>query len=255
MPDNEHLFISDVHLGAFSESKQFETEQKLITLVNYAIQKRSRLYILGDLFDYWMEYPSRGYIPDFAIPVLDKLEEYNQKVNPALYVTGNHDNWTFGHFEDRGFEVEPNYREFGLGDHKILVMHGDGQFGPRDDFMRPTFHRFLRNRIFTTSFQRIFPPETGLRIMKWFSDTTRKRDHRNPKPLDRHAKRILESHDIDLVLCGHDHIPRVETFPGGTYINLGTFFHHSTMVRYINNEFTLVTWHADNQEFIPFKVT
>lgn len=255
MPENEHLFISDVHLGAFSKDKQQEIESRLIRLIDYAIRERSKLYILGDLFDFWMEYPDRNYIPEFAGTVLDKFQEYNEKVIPALYVTGNHDNWTFGHFKERGFTVEPDYREFRIGVHKILVMHGDGQFGPRDDFMRPTFHRILRNRFFTYGFQRLLPPRQGIQIMKWFSETTRKRDHRNPTPLNRHAERILDTHDIDLVLCGHDHVPRVETFSGGTYINLGTFFHHSTMVRYINNEFTLVTWHADNQEFLPYKVS
>jgi UDP-2,3-diacylglucosamine pyrophosphatase LpxH len=255
MPSGEHLFISDVHLGAFDEDKDREIEDRLISLIDYATDKKASLYVLGDLFDYWMEYKENGYVPEFGKRILSRFEEYNRSISPALYVTGNHDNWTFGHFRKRGFEVIPDYREFSIDDHKLLIMHGDGQFGPRDDFMRPAFHRFLRNPAFTSVYQKIFPPRLGVGIMKQFSNITRRRNHMNPNPLNKHAERILRTHDLDIMMCGHDHIPRVETFKGGTYINLGTFFHHSTMVRYINNEFTLVTWHAENQEFAPYQVS
>lgn len=253
MTPSQHLFISDVHLGAFSTDTERTIEETLISLIEYALEYKAQLYILGDLFDYWMEYPSRGFVPDLGHKVLDAFEEYNKTSGmSAVYVTGNHDNWTFGHFEDRGFDVEPNYREFELESHKVLIMHGDGQFGKRDDFIRPAFHRILRQRLFTSVFQRVFPPETGLGIMKSFSDITRKRNYENPKPLDDHARRILKSHDLEVVMCGHDHIPRVETFSDGTYINLGAFFKHFTLVRYINNSFNLVRWHREDKEFVPY---
>ena len=252
MAEREHLFISDVHLGAFSPSKEKEIEDRLIALIEYAIQEKSQLYILGDLFDYWMEYPHLSFVPTLGKNVLDKFEEYNQTISPTVFITGNHDNWNFGHFQKRGFDVEENYKILTIGKSKVLLMHGDGQFGKRSDFIRPTTHRLLRNPSFTKLYQQIFSPTAGLYIMKRFSSLTRKRNYRNPIPLNRHAEKILISEDIDYVFCGHDHIPRMETFSGGRYINLGTFFNHGTMVRYKNGAFDLVIWHKETQEFVPF---
>ncbi len=252
MSEQEHLFISDVHLGAFSSKNEKEVEDRLIALINYAIEQKALLYVLGDLFDYWMEYSDSNFVPDLGKAVLDKFEEYNKLVQPAIYVTGNHDNWTFGHFTDRGFDVEPKYRIIPVGNYKVLIMHGDGQVGERNDFLRPAFHNLLRNPSFIQYYQKIFPPEIGVGLMKSFSNLTRKKNHNNPLPLNNHAKSILTSENVDIVLCGHDHIPRVETFSGGKYINLGTFFKDSTLVRYINDEFRLVIWHADTKEFVPY---
>lgn len=252
MIEREHLFISDIHLGAFSTAKEEEVESRLIALIDYAIREEAQLYILGDLFDYWMEYPHLSFVPTIGGKVLDKLEEYNQNISPTIYITGNHDNWNFGYFQKKGFEVENDYRVVTIGESRVLLMHGDGQFGKRSDLIRPAYHRFLRNPGFTKLYQQIFPPTAGLYLMKKFSNFTRKRNFRNPAPLNNHAESILSSDDIDLVLTGHDHIPRVETFSGGRYINLGTFFNHGTMVRYKNGAFELVIWHKETQEFVPF---
>ncbi len=252
MTEQEHLFISDVHLGAFSSKKEIEVEESLIALIDYAIERKARVYILGDLFDYWMEYPDSGFVPDLGKSVLDKFEGYNTSVQPAIYVTGNHDNWTFGHFTNRGFDVEPKYRIVPVGKFQALIMHGDGQVGQRNDILRPAFHKFLRNTSFIKYYQRIFPPQLGVGLMKTFSNITRKRNHSNPVPLNNHAESILTSDKVDIVLCGHDHLPRMETFSGGRYINLGTFFKDKTVVRYINNEFQLVIWRGDTKEFVPY---
>lgn len=252
MAEQEHLFISDVHLGAFSSKKEIEVEEKLITLIDYAIEQKAGLYILGDLFDFWMEYPDIKFIPDLGTAVLNKFEEYNRIVKPAIYVTGNHDNWTFGHFKDRGFDVEPKYRVIPVGKFNVLIMHGDGQVGERNDILRPAFHKLLRNPSFIHYYQKLFPPDVGIALMKNFSSITRKRNHSNPVPLNNHAASILTSDEVDILICGHDHIPREETFSGGRYINLGTFFKDNTLVRYINNEFQLVIWRADTKEFVPY---
>lgn len=252
MPFKEHLFISDIHLGAFSGDQKEEIEERLIALIDHAISNQSKLYILGDLFDYWMEYPDRGFVPEISPAITVKLREYNSTVTPALFITGNHDNWTFGYFKELGFDVENEYRIIELGDKKILLLHGDGYFDKEGNFTRPLFHRMLRNKGFIKVYQKLLSPKPGLGLMKTFSDVTRKRNYLNPKPLSQHAERILKQMNLDLVLSGHDHIPRSETFSHGRYINLGTFFGHSTMVRYNESGLDLVIWHGKAREFVPF---
>jgi len=59
----------------------------------------------------------------------------------------------------------------------------------------------------------------------------------------------LKESDYDYVICGHDHLPRVETFSFGTYINLGTFFKDKTVALYTNKGIELVRWNADDRRF------
>lgn len=251
----QHVFISDVHLGAFSDAVNKQVEDDLIALINHCKEHNFALYILGDLFDYWMEYPGKGFVPALGKDVLDVFEDYNKTVKPALFITGNHDNWTFGHFKDRGFEMESNFRFVEINGKKFLLMHGDGVASSEIDFPRAAFHRLLRNETFVKTFQKILPPKSGIATMKMFSSLTRKRNKVNPKPLNRQATKIFSKHNLDFILSGHDHIPRVETFSAGKYINLGTFFNHRSVAVHNNARMKLVTWQAKHKKFLPFDTT
>lgn len=249
---SKHVFISDVHLGAFSQETNNRIEQDLISLVKHCTEHRIKINILGDLFDYWMEFPEKNYVPALGGKVLNAFEEYNSQVTSALYITGNHDNWTFGHFEDRGFDVEENFRLLELEDARILMMHGDGVAAAKIDFPRAAFHRLLRNPNFINVYQKIFSPERGLATMKAFSNLTRRRNNHNPEPLNRQAKKIFDKHNLDYIISGHDHVPRVETFSRGNYINLGAFFNNRTLALYNKKGLNLVKWEANSNEFTPF---
>lgn len=245
----EHLFISDVHLGAFDSTTEQKIEQDLITLINYATTNKSKLYILGDLFDYWMEFPGSDFIPKINENVLEAFNRYNQTVSPALFITGNHDNWTINYFEKLGFKVESEYQLIEIFSKKVFCMHGDGLLQENGSLQRPLLHRILRHPWFIKGYQSILSKKAAIVIMKWFSNSTRKLERRNPKPLSENAKFILQNRTAEVVFAGHDHIPRMETFNSGLYINLGTFFHHRTLVRGINNVFSLVQWDAQHQQF------
>lgn len=253
MSFEQHLFISDVHLGAFSANTNKQIEEDLIALIEHCKRERIEINILGDLFDYWMEYPEKGFVPDLGRKVLDAFEDYNRAVTPALFITGNHDNWTFGHFKDRGFDLESNFRLKEIAGKRVLLMHGDGVAAAKIDFPRAAFHKLLRNDTFVRTYQKMLSPELGLATMKAFSSFTRRKDNHNPEPLNRQAKKIFSKHNLDYIISGHDHVPRMETFSRGCYINLGTFFNHRTMALYNNTGLSLVTWEAASKNFIPFE--
>lgn len=248
----QHVFISDVHLGAFSTKTNLEIEEDLLSLIEHCAVHNIELHILGDLFDYWMEFPEKGFIPKLGKRVLDALQSYNDEISPALFVTGNHDNWTFGHFKDRGFDVEENFRLKEIQDKRFLLMHGDGVAAAKIDFPRAAFHQILRNSKFISAYQKVLSPEAGLAVMKKFSSLTRLRNNHNPEPLNRQAKKIFERHRLDFIITGHDHVARVETFPQGSYINCGPFFKHRTLALYSKEKVQLVKWNAKDKNFIPF---
>lgn len=253
MAFSKHLFISDVHLGAFSEQTNARIEEDLIALISYCKTERIEIHILGDLFDYWMEYPEKDFVPTLGEHILDAFEDYNKSLTPALFITGNHDNWTFGHFKDRGFDLEPNFRLKEIDGKRFLLMHGDGVAASRIDFPRAAFHKVLRSPKFVSTYQKVLSPEKGLATMKLFSSITRRRNNHNPEPLNRQAKKIFNKHTLDYIISGHDHIARMETFSGGNYINLGAFFKNRTLALYTKGELKLVRWKAASKNFLPFE--
>lgn len=243
----QHLFISDIHYGAFADAVDQEIEKDLISLISYCKSNKIQIHLLGDLFDYWMEYPN--FVPELGKKILDEFESYNEMVNPVTYITGNHDNWTLGHFRDRGFEVEEDFKILDLDNYHCLLHHGDGIGDPEFKLSRPIFHRLLRNKTFIKIYQKIFPPEAGLHLMKSFSQISKRNPVTDIDRLNKWAENLLQTSKFDVIISGHDHQPRVETFSYGTYINLGTFFQHRLAVMYTNYKFLPVKWNSEKCTF------
>lgn len=248
---NKSLFISDAHLGGFSPSINRRVELELIDLIDFCETNNYEIHILGDLFDYWMEYPN--YKPELAKDLLLRFDNYNRDTGSTLYITGNHDNWTNGYFKTIGFEVESNHRFLHLDEKKVMLLHGDGLDDPSFGLHRPLFHRLLRNSTFIKIYQTLLPPAAGLQVMKKFSRIARAREvDETEKNLNKWAEKELERSDTDFIICGHDHTPRILEFGFGTFINLGTFYEHHTVAEYNNGNFSLVTWNPTAGQLQPF---
>jgi len=246
-----HLFLSDVHLGAFDESTNSKIEQSLLALINYCLEHSIQMHVLGDLFDYWMEFGTK--IPDLGSNLLTSFSEYNQRFKPVTFITGNHDYWTEGYFEELGFDVQSEYSQIADNDVKIFMHHGDGLKDPKFRLPRPFFHKILRHPLFVRFYKWILSPDVGLEIMRQFSSQSRSNPSDDPERLNQWSKSFLKETNYQYIISGHDHHPRVETFPFGTYINLGTFYGDKTVGIYTNGECRLVKWDEKNRTFTPFK--
>lgn len=244
--DKPMLFISDVHLGGFSKDENNRIEAELIELINYCQRGKIRMAVLGDLFDYWMEYPN--YVPKLGKKLLDRFESFNKQLGPTLFITGNHDNWTRNHLNDRGFILEHEHADLTLNGKNIMALHGDGLAGAEYQLPRPPMHRLMRSPQFVRLYQKLLSPKTGITIMKYFSRLTRYLDwNQKPNKLNQWAKQQLDQSHFDVIICGHDHIPRKKQFTFGTYINLGNFYQHRTMAYFSEGEFSLVRWDPQKQ--------
>lgn len=246
-----HIFISDVHLGAFDDQKNRAIENDLIALVDFCEKNSIQITILGDLFDYWMEYPDSH--PGIGERILERFRAYNQSVQNILFITGNHDNWTSGFFKEIGFDIEPEFRILELEGKKLFLLHGDGLSEQQYGLPRPFLHRILRHPLFIKFYQFAFPSHYGIQLMKSFSDLSRKREHFDINRLSTWAKKTLGHYSFDYIISGHDHFQRKETFSGGIYINSGSFFEERNVVFYTNNQFHLVTWDAIKKKLKPQK--
>ncbi len=249
----DYIFISDVHLGAFDDEKNRRIEKDLIGLIDFCDEKNITPVLLGDIFDYWMEFPF--IIPDIGTALLNRFRKFNRNRQPVIYITGNHDNWTNGYFKNSGFDVEHEYRLLNFENKKILLLHGDGLSDRKFQLPRPAFHRIIRNKIFVKFFQSVLSPKTALGVMKKFSSYSRKKESNNVEKLNNWAKDILNNSEIDYILSGHDHIPRKETFRGGFYLNGGAFSENNSVIYYSNKEFSMVTWNTINRTLEPLNKT
>ena len=195
-----HLFLSDVHIGAFEEDFDRAIRRDLILLIEHCASLKIQIHILGDLFDYWMEYPS--WRPCIGSDVLKTFQNYTSKVAPVNYITGNHDNWTNGYFNRLGFNVANEFIDITLHNKRFFLHHGDGLNDPGYDLPRPVMHRILRNKIFVKVYQSILPPKTGMRFMKAFSDFSKRRAYCDPSVLDRWAENFLKKQTMILSFQG-----------------------------------------------------
>jgi len=249
-PEYPIIFISDVHIGAFPKDKEHEIERDLLDLVDFAENNGYAICVLGDLFDYWMEYPNKR--PAIGSRILERFALFNKKNGNSLYITGNHDNWVYNYFEDKcGFDLEHEYRIIKLEENSVLLLHGDGVDDELLELPRPYFHRLLRNPKFVFIFRHVLPPSLGITVTKWFSRLSRTVDQKGEKEctqeIDQWAKQMLREQKFDVIICGHHHYPRFININSGLYINLGNFFNDRTFAVYNNDGFQLVKWQNLNK--------
>lgn len=250
---SKYLFISDLHLGGFDSQKNIFLENTFVDIVDFALKNKFRIIIHGDLLDYYMQYGD--WIPDVARIPFKVLHHFNQQSSfPAVYITGNHDNWDSGYIENIGCIHCPESYEINIDGKKTFIAHGDGLKDPKYQFPRPFFHRVLRNQYFVSMFKFLTSPRLGNRIMKKFSMLNRnyfteQENHSNK--LDSWAASLLKNFNFDVVICGHHHqLRRIQT-SHGVYINTGSFYDDLTFAIYTNTGFELVYWNSNTKEISP----
>lgn len=114
------LFISDLHLSG--ERPQI-TEQFLQFLQTDARQAQA-LYILGDLFEYWIGDEAMAH-PDHA-PVIDGLKSFTTTGIPVYIMVGNRDFLIGDNFaHETGCRMIPDPVVIDLYGRRVMLMHGD----------------------------------------------------------------------------------------------------------------------------------
>lgn len=86
-------FLSDAHLGSPAITDLRTHMDKLIALLEQMSQDATEIYMLGDMFDFWMEYfihdsSKRRFSPFFK--ALRKLQKQGIEIH---YFLGDHDRW------------------------------------------------------------------------------------------------------------------------------------------------------------------
>lgn len=219
-------FISDAHLGSDDPAVEKVKLGRLFRFLEMVRSDGRKLYILGDLFDFWFEY--KNAIPKQHLRVVFRLAGLIERGIPIHYITGNHDFW-LGDFlsKEVGITVHRDslaVTEDGL---RIFLIHGDG-LSPGDWKYR-AFVRFpLRNKL-AIFLYRLLPVDWGIPVARAVSSRSRShtsaRETEFLKDYEDYARRKLDE-GYDAVIIGHTHEPVYREFDTGTYINTGDFIDH-----------------------------
>jgi len=114
-------FISDLHLSAQDSA----ISERFKTFIDTQLIDAEALYILGDLFEYWIGDDGAAVVGmEESIALLKQMSSSGVK---GFFVAGNRDFLVGKQFEETtGFTVLPDYSLIDLYGEKTLILHGDG---------------------------------------------------------------------------------------------------------------------------------
>lgn len=221
-------FISDAHLGmplGLYDSRETVVPQFIKSLRNQA----RYLYIVGDLFDFWIEY--RHAIRPIYFPVLGALRELVESGVEVHYCAGNHD-FALGPFlsDTIGLIIHSDPVTLPMFGKQVHLFHGDGTL--KKDVGYRILKKILRNPVNQRLF-RLLHPDLGVALASFFSGSSRKflGFLINEARLSEYrvaARKILDN-GADVVVFGHTHHPELTRFDDGKiYCNTGEWIRRYT---------------------------
>ena len=120
-------FLSDAHLGSLAIERSWAHQKKLISLLEEMSKDAASIYMLGDMFDFWMEYFIRDHAKRQYHPFCKEIRKLTKKGIHVHMFTGNHDLWTFGGLAKlTGAEIHYEPCTIYRYGKQLYLAHGDG---------------------------------------------------------------------------------------------------------------------------------
>jgi UDP-2,3-diacylglucosamine hydrolase len=224
-------FISDIHLGLLEPETERKREKILLDFLQKIRHDARRLYIVGDLFDYWFEY--KTVIPKRFIRTIAAILDLKSRGIAIEYIMGNHD---FGHRDF--FETElgiPIYKDDitrEINGRKFYLSHGDGK--SYKDTGYKILKSILRNPLSLRLYSMLHP-DAGIGMA--LASSRRSRKHTDRKDFGKNDgmmdfARIKIGEGFDYVIMGHRHKAMAKQLGGGWYYNLGEWINTPTFARF-----------------------
>lgn len=227
------FFLSDLHL---SEENR-ETAEAFFSFLEYFRRKGKTLYVLGDLFDFWVgpRQMDRPYFKSILRRMGDIVEKGKREI---LLLRGNRDMYLGSYIEKKwGIQVLEDSVTRNMGGRKIFITHGDLLCSNDKGYLLA--RRIFRSPLVYALYQAL-PWSLSLYLARGY------RGHSNRVVSNKLSKereivfsriRDLFLEGFDVIICGHVHKARRYTF-----------FRTGKEVSF----FTLGGW-SDTGSFLEFK--
>ncbi|MEI7817508.1 MAG: UDP-2,3-diacylglucosamine diphosphatase [Desulfuromonadales bacterium] len=238
------IFIADAHLVSPIDTNY----RQLLRFLNSLEGDLDTLYIMGDLFDFWLGFPSLPFIQ--YNEMLDALERLVVSGCRLVYFEGNHDFHLGAVFSQRlkavvhaGPAIET------VQGKRLYLCHGD-QINREDRLYR--LLRFLLRSSLVSASVRHFPPSWADKIRKrlqkqsqagYLVKTARWDYRRILLDFGRH----LQQQGCDGLVTGHFHLALCENVPETpfTVLSLGDWMEQLTYGELLDGELRLMRHAAE----------
>lgn len=225
-------FLSDVHLGSAVLENNRERELQLVRWMDTIRPDCDRLFLLGDIFDFWFEY--KRAVPKGHVRFLAKICEFTDSGIPVHFFTGNHDIWVFDYLpQECGVLLHTGNTVFRIDGKRFLIGHGDA-LNPADKgymFLYRIFHNSFLQRCF-----RLIHPDIGIALAHRWSSHSRLGNGKieadtfqgeEGEEIVRFCKQTSLMHHFDFFIFAHRHLPiDLPLSSGSRYINTGDWITH-----------------------------
>lgn len=201
-----YYFVADVHLGISDGSDAFRRET-FLNFLKRIPEDAAGLYLLGDIFDFWVEY--RDVVPRGYVDILAELKTIASRGCEVLFFGGNHDWWTTDYF-DRELGVKTVREPYILKEidgRRFCIGHGD--LPGSSSFKAKATFNILRNRVCIALLKSLPPRWVFAFARRWASHSRQKSRYVfNGEQSDiwRFANEFGKTTPVDCYVFGHYHV-------------------------------------------------
>ncbi|MBN2185327.1 MAG: UDP-2,3-diacylglucosamine diphosphatase [Candidatus Krumholzibacteriota bacterium] len=244
------FFVSDTHFKYHSAGKKEREKRRLFLSFLESCSGASRVYLLGDIFDFWFEYRSAA--PLFYFDILQGLFKLAGSGTKIFMTGGNHDYW-LGDFLPRviGVEILEAETTESIQGHMITMTHGD-MLLPGDHGYK-LLKTLIRSR-FAIGLAKVLPPDLlyafAGKVSKMSKSITHKKTEFFAESVSSIAKEKFFNNGNDIFIMGHVHLPIMRHFDDKSLIILGDWVEHASYLRLEDGVFSLESYQRDGKRLI-----
>ncbi len=226
----ESLFISDLHL----DGERPHIIRRFLEFLRDEAGRAEALYILGDLYEYWIGDDA----PAEALqPTIQGLAALGRSGVPVYFMHGNRDFLVGSRFaRESGCRLLPETSVIDLYGERTLIMHGDTLC--TDDKAYQSFRAKIRNPIVRRALLLLI-----VNMRRKLARRLRERSQnatgvKTAEIMDVNLKAVVEAmrnHGVRRLIHGHTHRPAVHDFEvdgsPATRIVLGDWYEQGSVLR------------------------
>ncbi len=217
---SRNYFVSDIHLGIDNKKR----EERFLSFLS-TMKEGDSLFIIGDLFDYFLEYHS--VIPKNCLKVLIKLTQLEERGVKIYFLSGNHD-YGISKLLKREFNfiIGEKYFDKIIENKRVYISHGDFI----DNSFLTRMSKFMTKNPINQFLYSFIHPDIGLPFSHFFISFVRKKgENSNLKDaFYKFAEEKILKENYDIVILGHLHIPVLIKIGKGYYLNTGDWINNYT---------------------------
>ena len=235
---NNIYFISDIHL----DPNNLEVTNKFINFILEKSSDMKELYILGDLFESWIDDKYEISQNNMIISTLNNISKNGTKV----YLTHGNRDFLIGKkfIKVTNIQILPENYILNLDNTKILITHGD--LLCTDDIDYQKFRKFIRNKV-TLKIFNLLGNNIKTKIASYLRGKSKKITSQKPDNImDVSNETVLDFYEkfkTNIIIHGHTHRKNIHKTKnnGKSYIRyvLGDWHNDPSYIIYRNNKIEL----------------